>query len=682
MGTKLGQFRTYDNDLITVTFSGDKVTSGEITLAASPVILQMDGGGREYKPVQYTTASISCVSNGIELFDLCTQEPLGVAVEVKNITQNTIQFCGYITPNTFNQSIDGIKNVVTIECVDWLGMAQFVRYRQKEEVSLSVLSVRELMLHCVSIIAPSAQIMLEDFIDVWNGIGVLTLPQPEDDESFWEDIPEVSRPKHTNRYPELILAESCFFDHPAEPSTMHDGSVNRRLDAMTLYDVFTIIARSFRATWLQVGRTVLLVDVLKTIAGCERPFFLLSENVLSSAVHPGATCTNIASDMISSSGNNMSIINKYDNFSLENKEQSTTAFIPFLQTNYLKVDGLIKIEDEGWVNDSYIYNYYVLLSSRTIVIGSLYGSTTNAKFLACKASEEFSGKPAIYIRWDDSWENYLRMGYGDYFECQKEFLLPVVASRTQYLAIELEAGGFKGDKYRPYGDGNTTLSFLIVLKCGELYYNSDTGEWQTELVEIPLVMGRNSGQWCRRLWTFDLPWETTAGTSPSGLLDIRIISKTSGTYSNVYIRHFTAEVLQNKLLKTNDDYRWGNEESSNALDTVSPPITFGPYKTECIFSTLVEGVNYVSSDAESGNNKGYSGEIRFSDGANGFYSMRDRIEHLATFGDGIEFNLNLKDPHNCISPLTAFASPMWDGYKAVMGYQRDIERNTITVTLD
>ena len=47
MGTKTMRFSNMENDIIVVTFSGDNVADGELTPAASPVVLQMDGGGGE-----------------------------------------------------------------------------------------------------------------------------------------------------------------------------------------------------------------------------------------------------------------------------------------------------------------------------------------------------------------------------------------------------------------------------------------------------------------------------------------------------------------------------------------------------------------------------------------------------------------------------------------------------------
>ena len=228
MGIKSMRFLNMEGDTIVVSFSGDNVAQGELIPAESPVILQMDGGGGEYKAVKYTTASISIVCDGLQHLDLYTAEPLAVKVLAYNDTTDTTLFSGYVSPNTFNQTITGVNDTLTIECVDCLGIAKFVPYRRSiSEEGFRLITLSELLLSMGTSLNVN-KILLSDFISIKSG-----------DEQ-----------RETSIYQALELSESYFFSSSTLPQTLPDGNSSFDPLAVTIYDILSAVAESFRATWV------------------------------------------------------------------------------------------------------------------------------------------------------------------------------------------------------------------------------------------------------------------------------------------------------------------------------------------------------------------------------------------------------------------------------------------------
>ena len=685
MGEKTGRFKTRDNDTIRVAFYGSGVTDESIELAASPVILQMDGGKREYKPVQYTTASISCVSTGVGLFELCTQKPLDVAVEVLNETQDVVLFAGYVTPNVFSQPVDGGVGVVTIECVDFLGMSKYVRYHQlNDSFSLRTVTISALLKHIAELIhREPIRILMSDFVRISDAnVGSGTNAEHE-----------------TNEYTKLAVSESYFFDEPASPQLI-DGVITLEAQAMSCYDVLSMIAESFRATFVAQGRTLILADVLSSING-NSTFFDLTDNSLVGL----GEVKNIDDDSFCSTSQTISALPVYDLFSLTRKQGETRISCDMLNTCLVKKDYAIedRVEKNG---KETTYTYVQRLTSdmfyTTRASGSAYAEKMPVVSLWGYKDFKVYENHGFDPFWNKTWTNYIRVCQSSYptlayCQIKNTYMLPVVSCEAFSIVLKMEVGkSSERDKLAPVNldvaiDG---AGIRVFIELDGQYYDAEKDLWTDE--EVGTLVSFSD--------YLSAGWHNVCYVAKNNPENYLVPRNPKGGRLTVYFS-FTNDnavtYIKNLELSLVQDWRYGDRQpetiykgnllSQNAYDDASFPITFGVPKTAKSFSGIIDGVSYVKSTYLKGSidvppRTWATGVLDFfkteADGTKTYYSALDRIEQMATFGDNKEYSLHIFDAHNNTSPLDVFTSAFWQGNKAVVGYQKDIELNTINVTLD
>lgn len=702
MGIKTGQFRTLGNDLITVTFTGDNIADGALTLATSPVILQMDGGSREYTPIKYTTASITCVCNGVELFDLYAQDPLAVAVEVRNSTQEQALFAGYVTPNNFNQPIDGVNDAVTIECVDWLGIAKYMQYKKITD-AFSILTIREVVLHIFSIITSMASVYMSQFVT----LGGKT----------------INNDGYTTRYPEMKLSESFFFKNSVTPD-IDENVLSIERQALSCYEVLEMIAKSIRGTWVQVGNCVYMCDIIGIINNSLQNFYSLRSDIsISDDVTSTGVIQAITGDSFSSTGNTVSSLPRYSQFTLTRELAERSLIPPIFQKKYLKQDGYIKTE--SWYDNPEQFHpnqrSVIRLSSRLVsfttdesdvpTLGAEEpntGATSSAFFFGAQDDPIDTDQPFISDLWGSNFTDYLRVyqsgvfssadtqpSDSDYVQVNidNRFVLPTTGCNYYCIGIKMQAAKMIAesasdlDYYYPNKliKGGDDIKVYVRLKCGNKYYrryyaDKEAG-WQDNEIWSSLTL-RGDGEWKSVLGTY------YTSDILDGNIEISLRFRTNQILTDkrpsvTIIKSFDVQLIQSDVDKScayrtsrQNSITEGTYDFNNYYGEETTPISFGVPMVENNYSSYIEGVQYSRQTAT--NNFGkmcffYNGQE---------YTLLDRIVALATFGDGREFNLNLKDPHNALSPLDAFTSPLWQGNKVMMGFQRDVERNEINVTLD
>lgn len=686
MGEKTGRFKTRDNDTIRVAFYGSSVIDEKIKFAASPVILQMDGGEREYQPVQYTTASISCISTGVGLFELCTQKPLDVAVEVWNETLDVVLFAGFVTPNVFRQPVDGGIDVVTIECADFLGMSKYVRYHQlNDSFSLRTVTISALLKHIAELIhREPIRILMSDFVRISDAnVGSGTNAEHE-----------------TNEYTKLAVSESYFFDEPASPQLI-DGVITLEAQAMSCYDVLSMIAESFRATFVAQGRTLILADVLSSING-NSTFFDLTDNSLVGL----GEVKNIDDDSFCSTSQTISALPVYDLFSLTRKQGETRISCDMLNTCLVKKD--YPIEDRVEKNGrEATYTYVQRLTSDMF---NSSPSTSDSAYAEKKPVVSLWGYKEFKVHdnhgfdpfWNKTWTNYIRVcqstyPYLAYCQIRPTYMLPAVPCEAFSIVLKMEVGrSSERDKLAPVNlnanmDGH---GMYVGVSLDGLYYDAENDLWTDEQVENHIEFSGNlSTGWHNVCFVAkNNPENYLVPRNPKGGR-MSVFFSFSNTNTVTYIKNLELYLVQ--------DWRYGDRQpettykgnllSQNAYDDVSFPITFGVPKTVKSFSGIIDGVSYAQSTYLKGGldvpPRTYAtGVLDFfkteADGTKTYYTALDRIEQMATFGDNKEYSLHIFDAHNSISPLDVFTSTLWRGNKAVVGYQKDIELNTINVTLD
>lgn len=677
MGLKQGLFYSNDGDLIAVSFYGDKVTTGNIILAPSPVIIQMDGGGGgEYMPVQYATASISCVTNGADLLELCTNNPLDVAVEVYNRTTDKVLFAGCITPNAFNQSIDDINNVITIECVDWLGAAKFVRYRRKNE-ALQAMTLRESLLHIFGLITSEAEVLLSDFVCITNNS---------------EYLPEHVSPGDghvvnatTRQYTELVVAETYYYDSPTEPTVLYDGEVDLEMNAMSLYEILAMLAKSFLATWQQFGKRVILVDCVNAALFGGTSAYPLSASIIRTPIDI-STNINIDRGKIASGGNSVSVLPFHDRYALHCNYGSRDVLPNFSNHLYYNPFNYFGQRDD----DRKTWHYTYML--RTDVLDGVEWTSSYDKASAMAVAyysatyDDYDDHRNDSPAFGDDWDVFLRIvPPAANIAFKKKYSLSVVAGRFYTLTLRIKAGWSYqvGKPYPTQLEKGTPYNLYVSIKIGDLYYDKESDSWTTEVKRTKIVL-LGDGDWKEAFYGMKYyPRNVLTNSTKDGCVEVIISADKywSDNYA-IYIKEFglTFSSGVNERRPLSDVKYAGNPRGEAEFSAEAMPITFGYPMGEKTFSDTIEGIPYVLSASEGGRSR--LGSLYFFDKEDYWYEPLNRVERLANLGDRKEYSLNLKDPRNKISPFDTFTSSLWQGNKIIVAYQKDVEKNIINVTLN
>lgn len=686
---RIGEFRTVSNDEIAVVFFGENVGTGNLTLASSPVILQMDGGAREYIPVKYTTASVKCVYDGTDIFSLATQDMMKVEVEIKNKTTGKMLFYGYVTSNSLNQPIDGYGDVVTIECVDWLGASKFVQYKNKGGgLSLSLLTFGEAVQHIYTLLHSeyvnnniAQQILLCNHVYI-------------SDRDVDGRFPES---KHTTDYHKLTLSEGYFYKKPTEPSLI-DGVITREDQALSCYEVLTMLAESVRATFIADGYGLLFDDIISRINGINEYFDLAT----GETVTMGAVQT-IDDDAFCDVGNTLTTLPRYELFSLTRQGGDTPIFCNILKSGY-KTDGAPILDrevtlDRG-VKQTYVqYLTSDMLYSTTISNSAGSGSLPRIGLWACKSFEIYNKNYGVSPYMDDSWTKYIRVcqglpsgQYAGAFAIKTEYTIPVIGAQAYALVIRMSVGHSSEPDNLTFGDSpNEDLyepPMWLTIKCGNKYYNGEDNTWQSSSHNNRVYAQKSAEKGWHDVFFIakNNPENYLADTTIDGKLIINFWFDVG--YTVYYIKNLEVSLVKSwrdNKERTLTSYK-GNQLTTMAYDDVSPELTFGVPKSAKPYSGYIDGKGYIFSYHNYVDNASSTdGVLEFHYTAGGemkIYSFLDRIEMMATHGDGKEYNLNVKDDKGVISPLDSFTSPLWEGAKICAGYTKDIAQEKINIILD
>lgn len=689
MGALSAEFRTVSNDIISVVFIGENITNGKLTLATSPVILQMDGGSREYAPVKYTTASVSCVYDGTDIFSLATQDVMSVEVEIKNKDTGKMLFYGYVTSNSLNQPIDGYGDVVTIECVDWLGASKFVQYKNKGGgFALSLLTFGEAVQHIYTLLhSEYVNNNIEQRILLSNHVYI-------SDRDIEYNVEET---KHTTEYHKLTLSEGYFYKKPSEPSLI-DGVITREDQAYSCYDALAMLAESVRATFIADGYDMLLDDIISRINGINEYFDLAT----GETVTMGAAQT-IDDDSFCDVGNTLTTMPRYELFSLTRKKGSTPIFCNIFKGCYNLVDKPVldrEVTLERGIRQTYAqYLTSDMLWATNISPNAGSNNLPRIGLWACKSFEIYDRNYGVSPWMDDSWTKYIRVCEGlpsgqreAVFAIKTDYTMPVVGAEAYALVIKMSVGHSSEPDKLSFGDSpDADLSappMWLTIKCGNKYYNGEDNTWQSSSHDNRVYAQKSAEKGWHDVFFIakNNPENYIAGRPIDGKLTINFHFDVG--YSVYYIKNLEVDLVQSwrddrELPATS--YR-GDRLTTMAYDDVSPELTFGIPKTEKSYSGYIDDVSYVNSFYDqNSHNASSEGTLDFhytADGEMKIYSFLDRIEMMATHGDGKEYNLNVKDEKGVISPLDSFTSPLWEGSKICAGYTKDIEQEKINIILD
>ena len=125
-----GYFKSMDGVLYSVAFitNPNYDSYGEITLAGeSPVVVSYTDNGTLYEPVRTSTCTVKVVSTQY-LMNLYTGKAQGTQVILRNEDDGTIEWCGYLQPNLYNQGYSSEIEEIEFEASDCISTLQYLKY--------------------------------------------------------------------------------------------------------------------------------------------------------------------------------------------------------------------------------------------------------------------------------------------------------------------------------------------------------------------------------------------------------------------------------------------------------------------------------------------------------------------------------------------------------------------------
>ena len=125
-----GYFKSMDGALYSVAFvtNPNYDSYGEITLAGeSPVVVSYTDNDTLYEPVRTSTCTVRVISKQY-LMNLYSGKAQGTQVILKNEDTGTIEWCGYLQPNLYNQGYSSEIEEIEFEASDCLSTLQYLKY--------------------------------------------------------------------------------------------------------------------------------------------------------------------------------------------------------------------------------------------------------------------------------------------------------------------------------------------------------------------------------------------------------------------------------------------------------------------------------------------------------------------------------------------------------------------------
>lgn len=712
---KTGITHNLEEDEIRVVIEGENLAKG--TLVIQDIVLQMDGGGGEYHPVQYTTASITCVSNGSDLFDLYTEDPLAISVEIRNYSENTTLFRGFVSPNAYNQPFDGLADTVTIECVDWLGIAMYVPYKPMNiSGGFSTKTLADILIHIAGLISDNRchYIYIPDNILIKSGNKYVHNG--------------VSDYLYINGCERLVLSEAYALTSP-EPATLADLQSSYLPVYRTCYEILSMIAESFRCSFLQYGVDIYMHDALFF---AQNGFLQPKRLPDASNAYPdmGGTEEVLTKEHFASSGSTISMLPRYSMVAVKTIKAPAVRVTPdiFAESTVHTVGDLIKDKVTTGNDPNTNDVHYVQLLSSDILDIEITSSSPNpdyymAQLLGYRKSTDSMNaagqnlKTLTAYRDGNKWETMLRL-YSPtessivtdkpLVTIKKPYRLQSVASEYYSLRIDIEVAlSLEAESFSPWNvgvDPETGSKFSnaitsIYISVNNMYYDPDVKQWTATRPVYGLnVSGENGSEWLTYYSIASLPGYLT-DTTLSGEVNIEIWPL--GTVIGddraqvLYVKKLNVDIVPNPYAKIAQGYYprpetiyHGTWKFNNQLPAVNIPMGFGfDYgMSDMPFSTVVDGRDMVSltvGDPWTYRPFDIRGSIVFLSEPDGEkYTLIERIYKLANFGDGTELQLPLRDRGSLVHPITAFTSDLWQGRKVIVGFTRDIRNSIIMVTLN
>lgn len=490
MGRRVGIFRTRDDEVVRVTFEGDKVVDkSEMLFAPQPVVLTMAGEAGDFEPVKHVGGTITIVSVGDDdCRDLMTSDILEVSVRVVNETTGEVLFAGYVSPHTYNQDVGGYVKEMSVEVVDWLGACKLLPYKTFSS-GFSLLTINEL-------------------VERINGLyfrAVKAIKWPATIHIIAAKEPPVAITGAELYSPRYFLAEVCdsaFFGNVnAYSQRIADGDERGEVlfpaESVTCYDVLAAIGNSFLLTLVQIGESWVWVDGVAIRESQEQSYYTATGDggfALENVLDFGATNVLRADKALT-----ISSVKKYSRVSIANGYEDSVQLLPaWGDENQLLLLGDVQMTTTGDIDNkkTYMWQRAKHLCYDTQSVKTTDGVTTGSEIVVYNESSSVYRKtPVLGVPFSGtaSWQTklvaYVPPAADDYTTILKQTAyttaLPQCAGIG--LKINMSIAAAKGVCQLPtfdcdYIKDEWVNCLYMLIECGGKYYtasgsvDSQTGE--------------------------------------------------------------------------------------------------------------------------------------------------------------------------------------------------------------
>lgn len=680
MGSLTGKAVTLTGQTIAVAFIADELADGALPPIVS-INTQMDGGA-EYTPLKGTTASISFLADGAELMGVLRAD-YPIRVSVNNAATQITMFRGYIVPNSYNQSLSGVNDMVTVECVDCMGYAKYIPYRQLDEASgFKALRLDDLILRCLTLIGVDTtsgheQVMIPDSVRVWRGSASMPISN-------------------------LYVAENyCFSsEYPDEVTGDYQPQ------AKTCEQILSMIAESFRLTWVAVNSDIYLCDILSREVN-------YTDLVRGSSAHL-PVIRDIVEDSFVSTTSNVSTLARVALTEVKHERAEAVH----AQQDPFNVSTLHKDGDYDVYYDATVdaYNRVISVPLRSSIYSTYMPSRLEdnprcySQFVAWRDNGSVVPEPGSphfldnYAWCDGSWDVALklydidRQPLREFLRRKVQYVTPAIgnprglvenAARTLNIAAEVavaqlpdgvkDSDGSKTEEMKarlwPQNAKSIDCKLLVSVIVDGLYYDPDSRSYVTEKMVFPVqIYADGTAQWD----IYSIFDDEKDGIPLPSAGQIELVVYSNGEYDAgwdvAWLKKLELTVksdtyaLREDLLKPSVE-RVGSCDFNRTQSIVLP---FDLYYN---LTAMLLGVPLVDGS--------YGGEPRLEYDIDGQEMTLCQYAHaLTNMGDRLMWELPLRDEANAITALDAFTCPqLWGGRKIVVGYTRDLLNNIITLTL-
>lgn len=676
MGELISNATTLSGDEIKVVFSKNGDLPQELAMRLTSITLQMDGD-EGYSPSRMTTASIGCLTDGVALLRSINNSDVSVAIT--NVTRDRMLFKGFVVPNSLSQSVSGINDVVTIECVDSIGYANYVRYRRVEDdnellpAGFQAMTLRAAVERIASMIG-SPNIALPRSIVIKN---------PDTGES-------------TDKFEELVISEEYMYSQntPSPNITDFSGWLSYMPYAMTCREALDMIAESFRMTWVQQGDTLYLYDNI-----CVTRY----DNLATGFAEAPRDAVEIAEDDYDGTSCNVSTCASYSLVRVHHEQDDRISLIPDIYDQNYLVAGVNELQySDGNQEDSRVVS--TMLDSLTCAtkFNPLTSPSVYSHFVAWleQSGKRLPDGTVLYdnnVAWGDgsTWNVGVKLvdvaqesngpnGSEQLLAIKKHFLLSsqATAGLCIYFDFDFVASAKSSPEVGwlwPKNEENIECFLIAMLKVGGQYYNIRTNEFQDDASSFYIHIYSDGGYLLRSSNAFREYDRVSIPLTRDGEVEVIIRSRNALNlgWKVGYIRKLDVYLKENvaqQVVRPNTE-EYGTYMPGKDID-VTPPIDLYYKLAPKRFGTVINSVDYRATNGSI--ELGYKQEST----ASSPISLAKRIWLQHNFGDRLRWEIPLRDEANAITPLDAFTcAPLWNGRKIVAGYTKDIINNQTILTL-